>query len=106
MKIRFIVFSLSLNICLIGHAAGVLKMESKVFETTHNFREVAVPMKFLEQGEGELDKPIGSPSYADHISFFTELGVTWPEGSHFKISETLGEIRITNTPANIQQSLK
>ncbi|MDD2598053.1 MAG: hypothetical protein PHO37_02345 [Kiritimatiellae bacterium] len=101
MKIRFIVFSLSLNICLIGHAAGV-KMESKVFETTHNFREVAVPMKSLEQGGGEPDKPIGSPSDADHISFFTELGVTWPEGSHFKISETLGEIRITNTPANIQ----
>jgi len=107
MKVRFILFSLFLSICFIGHAADAAKMETRRFEVlptlSYVIGEHADPDHAERSGEdtfmetADMDKP------ADFKAFFSDLGVTWPEGSKVSYMATIGKLEITNTPVNTER---
>ncbi len=43
------------------------------------------------------------PSNDQYKAFFSDLGVTWPEGSKISYMATIGKVEITNTPENTER---
>jgi len=103
MKVRFALFSLFLSICFTGHAADAVKMETRRFEVLPTLSDI---ISEYAKPDGDRAEDTFMPtadfddSHKTYKAFFSDMGLSWPEGSELKYMATIGRLEITNTPEN------
>ena len=103
MKNKILIVSLLLVVVLNG-IAGAVKMETRSFDVLPTFHEIVIQPEHEERsGEDVFMTTADMRSDVDYKEFFSDMGVTWPEGSKFKYLAAIGKVEITNTSENIKR---
>jgi len=110
MKIRILIISILLVVDVQAFAADAGKMETRSFDVLYSLSEVLREYEHPDHKETSDEDPFMDVADMDdpgskrgYKTFFTELGVKWPEGSKFAYLASIGKVEIFNTQENIER---